>query len=168
MSHPYEATSLQNSIGSLVSAATRDLSALVRAEIELAKIELRADAKAAARGAALFAVAGVFGFFVLVMLLIAFAEGLVAAGLWRWVAYLVVALVLLILAGIVAAIALRSMKQVKAPERTIETTRDTIAWAKHPTQQPTQQQAQQQAQQPAGPTAGVRPVVTEGPPAVSR
>ncbi len=136
MSHSYEPTHSQASIGTLVSAATRDVSALVRSEIELAKIELKADAKAGARGAALFVIAAVFGFFVLVMLLIAFAEGLVAAGLWRWVAYLVVAFVLMILAGIAAAIALRSLKKVKAPERTIETTKDTIAWAKRPTQQP--------------------------------
>ncbi len=136
MSHTFEPPHTEPSIGTLVSAATRDVSALVRAEIELAKIELRADAKAAARGAVLLVIAAVFGFFLLIMLLIAFAEGLVAAGLWRWVAYLVVALVLLILAGIAAAIALRSIKKVKPPERTIETTKDTIAWAKRPTQQP--------------------------------
>lgn len=124
-------------MGSLVSAASRDLSALVRAEIELAKAELRTDVKAAARAGVMFGVAATFGFFLLIMLLIALAEGLVAAGLWRWLAYLVVALVLLLLAGIVGFLGLRSVKQVKPPQRTLETARDTISWAKHPTQQPT-------------------------------
>ncbi len=136
MSHASEPTYTEPSIGTLVSAASRDLSALVRAEIELAKIELQADAKAAARGAVLFVIAAVFGFFVLIMALFALAEGLIAAGLWRWVAFLVVAFILLVLAGIAAAVALRSIKKVKPPERTIETTKDTIAWAKRPTQQP--------------------------------
>lgn len=136
MSYSTGATPTEPSIGSLVSAASRDVSLLISKEIELAKAELRTDAKNAARAGVLFAVAAVFGVFLLVMLLIAFAEGLVAAGLWRWVAYLVVALVLAVLAGIVAMIGLRSVKRVKAPERTIETAKDTIAWAKHPTQQP--------------------------------
>jgi len=130
-------TTTEASVGTLVSAASRDLSALVRAEIELAKVELRTDVKAAARAGVMFGVAATFGLFLLVMLLIAFAEGLVAAGLWRWLAYLVVALVLLALAGALAFIGLRSVKKVTAPERTLETARDTIAWAKHPTQQPT-------------------------------
>jgi uncharacterized membrane protein YqjE len=124
------------SIGTLVSAATRDISTLVRGEIELAKSELKADAKAAARGGVLLAIAAVFGLFLLFMLLIAFAEGLVAAGMWRWLAYLVVAIVLMILAAIAAFVALRSLKKIKPPERTIETTKDTIEWVKKPTQQP--------------------------------
>jgi uncharacterized membrane protein YqjE len=136
MSTSSDETSSEPSLGTLVSAASRDLSTLIRAEIELAKAELRTDMKSAAKAAALLAVAGVFGFFVLIMLLFAFAEGLVALGLFRWAAFLVVAVVLLVLAGILALVARGAIKRVKPPTRTIETTKDTIAWAKHPTQPP--------------------------------
>jgi len=133
---PTDTTQTEASIGSLVSAASRDLSLLISKEIELAKAELRVDAKNAVRAGVMFAVAAVFGVFLLVMLLIALAEGLVAAGLWRWAAYLVVAGILGLLGGIVAMIGLRAVKRVGPPERTISTAKDTIAWAKHPTQQP--------------------------------
>lgn len=135
MTSSTDSTRTEPSIGSLVSAATRDLSLLISKEIELAKAELRADAKNAARAGVMFAVAAVFGAFLLVMLLIALGEGLVAAGLWRWAAYLVIAGVLAVLAGIVAVIGLRSVKSLGPPERTITTAKDTLAWAKHPTQQ---------------------------------
>ena len=124
------------SIGTLVSSASRDVSALIRAEVELAKAELRQELKTALRGAVMFIVAAVFGFFLLVMLLLAFAEGLIDLGLPRWAGYLIVAGVLLLLAGILAMIGLRAVKKVKPPERTIETAKETLAWAKHPTKQP--------------------------------
>ena len=64
------------SIGDLVSVAARDISQLVRYELDLAKLELKADAKrlgvgAAARLIALFAVC-----LVLMLLCFAFAFGL--------------------------------------------------------------------------------------------
>lgn len=124
------------SIGSLVSAASRDVSTLIRAEVELAKAEVVSETKTAAKGAAMFIVSAIFGFFLLVMLLLAFAEGLIALGLPRWAGYLIVAGVLLLTAGILALLGRSALKKLKAPERTIETTKDTIAWAKHPTKQP--------------------------------
>jgi len=123
------------SVAELLKALSTQTTTLVHQEIELAKAELRADAKNAARAGVMFAVAAVFGAFLLVMLLIALGEGLVAAGLWRWAAYLVIAGVLAVLAGIVAVIGLRSVKSLGPPERTITTAKDTLAWAKHPTQQ---------------------------------
>ncbi len=135
-SEPQTEPQTEPSIGTLVSAASRDVSSLIRAEVELAKTEVVKEVKTAAKGAAMFIVAAVFGFFLLVMLLLAFAEGLIALGLPRWAGYLVVAGVLLLTAAILAAIGLRAVKRVKAPERTIETAKDTIAWAKHPTKPP--------------------------------
>lgn len=133
---PYSPSASEPSIGTLVSAASRDVSSLIRAEVELAKTEVVKEVKTAAKGAVMFVVAAVFGFFLLVMLLLAFAEGLIELGLPRWAGYLVVAGVLLLLAGIVGLIGLRVVKRLKAPERTIETTKDTLAWVKHPTKQP--------------------------------
>lgn len=124
------------SIGTLVSAASRDVSALIRAEVELAKAEVVNEVKTAVKGAVMFVVAAVFGGYLLVMLLLAFAEGLIELGLPRWAGYLVVAGVLVLAAGLLAAIGLRAVKKLKAPERTIETAKDTLAWAKHPTKHP--------------------------------
>lgn len=124
------------SFGDLVSSASKDLSTLVHAELELAKLELKADARAAISGAVLFAIAAVFGLFILFVLLVAFGEGLVAAGIWRWAAYLIVAGVLVILASVAGLVGLRIVKKVKAPQRTIQTTKDTVAWAKKPTRVP--------------------------------
>ena len=50
------------SIGTLVSSITEDLSTLVRGEIALAKAEMAASAKSAARGAALLAGRARLGF----------------------------------------------------------------------------------------------------------
>jgi hypothetical protein len=54
-----------SSVGELLSDVTRDLSTLIRQEVELAKAELRQSAAKAAKGAGLFAGAGVSGHMVL-------------------------------------------------------------------------------------------------------
>ena len=118
----------ERTLGQLVADATHDISSIVHSEIALAKAEIGADAKKAGAGAAMFAVAGVFGFLVLILLLIAAAYGLVAAGLAPWLAFLIVALVLLIVGGILAFAAKGAVTKINGkPERTIKSTQDTIA-----------------------------------------
>jgi membrane protein implicated in regulation of membrane protease activity len=57
----------------------------------------------------------------------------VAIGLPRWSAYLIVWVLFLLVAAVLALLGRRSLKKVRKPERTIETMRDTAAWARHPT-----------------------------------
>ena len=117
--------SLDNqSLGALVATASRDISALVRGEIELAKAELRDDAKNAAKGAAMLGAAGFLGIFVLVLLSIAAAYGLVALGLAPGWAFLIVAGAYLLVAGIVALIGVRAFRHIRPPERTIRTAKE--------------------------------------------
>ncbi len=71
----------ERTLGQLVADASKDLSTIVRSEIALAKAELQRDVVAGALGAAMFLVAAVFAFLALILLLIAAAYGLVAAGL---------------------------------------------------------------------------------------
>jgi uncharacterized membrane protein YqjE len=123
-------TESEPSFGELVAAASRDLSSLIHTEIELAKTEIMTDVKAGAAGAGALMVAGAFGFFLFEMLLVGFAEGLVTVGFARWAAYLVVAGVLLVFAGIVGVVGLIAVRHIKAPRRTIETTKDTVAMVK--------------------------------------
>src|ERR1700745_2676686 len=82
------------SIGDLVSVAARDISQLVRFELDLAKLELKSDAKRIGFGAGFGVVALFAACLVLMLLCFAFAFGLNAIGApgGLWGAFLWVAL----------------------------------------------------------------------------
>ena len=120
----------ERTLGQLVAQASDDLSGIVRAEIALAKAELRGDMKNAALGGGLFGAAGYLGLLASITLVIAAAYGLVAAGLRPWLAFLIVAVVLLVLAGILALIGRSRMRKLGPPERTIRSAKGTIAAVK--------------------------------------
>ena len=94
----------ERTLGQLVVDATNDVSSIVRSEITLAKAEISADAKVAGKGAGMFGGAGVLGFLGLVLLLFAAVYGLVAAGLPVWLSFLIVAVVLFVVAGVLALV----------------------------------------------------------------
>src|SRR3954451_2951750 len=56
------------SVGELIGEVTKDLSALMRQELELAKVEVKAEAKKAGQGAGMFGAAGFAGYMVLMFL----------------------------------------------------------------------------------------------------
>lgn len=93
------------STGQLVSAIKDDITGLVRDEIDLVKAELREDAKAVGTGVALVAVAAVLVVLVVILLSVALAYGLTALGLAPGWAFLLVAGVYLILAGVLGLVA---------------------------------------------------------------
>jgi len=112
------------SIGDLVSAAARDISQLLRYEIDLAKLELKSDVKRAGIGAGLLAVAVFAACLLLMLLSFAFAYGLAAigapGGLWGaflWVALAVV--LLIVVAGLVAFVLVRRMSKMSKTRRTL-------------------------------------------------
>jgi Putative Actinobacterial Holin-X, holin superfamily III len=86
-----EPVGADQSLGDLVALAAKDVSQLIRYEIDLAKTELRGDMKRVGLAGALGGVAAFVGCLVLVLLCIAFAFGLVALGIWTWAAFLIVA-----------------------------------------------------------------------------
>ncbi|MCI2239553.1 phage holin family protein [Paenibacillus sp. TRM 82003] len=121
----------ERSIGQLVADATKDVSELVRYEVALAKAEITTDVKNGALGGALFAVAGVFGFVAFVFLGVTVAYALVEGAGWPvWLAFLVVAAAMLLVAGALAAVGFGRVKKVGPPERAIRSTKDTIAAVK--------------------------------------
>lgn len=122
----------EESLGALFATASRDLSALVHGEIELAKAEIRVDLKHGVAGGAMFGAAAVLAFLALILLLISAAYGLVAAGLDPAVAFLIVAAVLLLIGVTLVLVGKRSVAKVGPPERTIRTSRDTAAFLKSP------------------------------------
>ena len=107
------------SLGQLVASASRDLSALIRGEIALAKAELKESAVAAGKGAGMFGAAGFLAYVAFLMLSVAAAFGLVAAGLHPALGFLIVAVVYLLIAAIVGYVGMRSVRKARAPERTI-------------------------------------------------
>ena len=112
------------SIGTLVQSATADLSTLIRAEVELAKSEIGKSAKKAGIGAGAFGAAGVVLAFSAFFFFIALAEFLTWLGLERWISYLIVWFLLVIVAVIAALVGRRFIKKIEKPERTIETLHD--------------------------------------------
>ena len=107
----------KQSLGTLVSGVTEDLSNLVRGEIELVKVELRDTARTAGKGTGLLIGAGVMAFLGLIFLLLTAAWGLVQAGLPYWAAFGIVTLVLIIIAVILGLVGKNQLEKVKGPER---------------------------------------------------
>jgi uncharacterized membrane protein YqjE len=118
------------SVGKLVSDASTHLSTLIRGEIELAKLELRSTVKNAGTGIGLFAGAAVVLVFSLIFAFLTLAEGIAALGLDRWLAFLIVFVFQLLIVGLFVWIGIKKVKKVKAPRRTIKSTRDTVDYLK--------------------------------------
>jgi hypothetical protein len=108
------------SIGDLVSVAARDISQLVRYELDLAKLELKADAKRLGIGAGLLVVALFAVCLVLMLLCFAFAFGLDAVGApgGLWGAFLYVAATCVLVIVIAALIALRMVRKLGGMSKT--------------------------------------------------
>lgn len=113
------------SVRELISSATKDVSTLVSAQIELAKAELKESASEAAGGIAMLVAAGVMAFLAFIFLLITIAYVLVQLGLPIWAGFGIVTLVLLIVTGILALVGKKHLAKIKGPERTIEQANET-------------------------------------------
>jgi fatty acid desaturase len=123
-------TPRRRSAQGLLSAATGDVSHLVRQEIELAKAETKEELRTAARAGAMFGAAAVVGFLALLLALFAAAWGL-AEVMPAGVAFLIVALV----AGAVAFCAFTVGRERfkhfdPVPQQTAETIKEDVEWFK--------------------------------------
>ena len=127
------AAEAEPSMGQLVAQASEHLSTLVRSEIELAKLELRSTVVNARTGAIMFIGAAVILIFSLTFGFLALAEGIAALGLDRWLAFLIVFVLQLLAVGALAFLGIKKVKRIKAPEKTIATSKETVAYLrKHP------------------------------------
>lgn len=108
------------SLGELLGDVTRDLSTLMRQEVELAKAELKQSATKAGKGSGMLAGAGVAGHFVLVFLSLGLMFALGALMPLGWAA-LIVAVVWGITAAVLASIGRKELKQIKGLPQTGET-----------------------------------------------
>jgi hypothetical protein len=108
------------SLGELLGDVTRDLSTLMRQEVELAKAEAKQSATRAGKGAGMLAGAGIGGHFVLLFLSLALMWALGAIMPLGWSA-LIVAVIWAIIAAVLASIGRKELKQIKGMPQTGET-----------------------------------------------
>jgi hypothetical protein len=100
--------------GELIGQLTEQLSRLVRDEARLAQAEVTQKAKKLGVGAGLFGGAGLMAFFGLAVLISAAVLGL-AVVLPAWLAAVIVAVVLLAVAGVLALVGKKDVAQASPP-----------------------------------------------------
>jgi F0F1-type ATP synthase assembly protein I len=109
------------SVGQLIGEVTKDLSTLMRQELELAKAEMKVEAKKAGQGAGMFGAAGLAGYMTALFLSIALWWALAHLVGHSWSA-LIVALLWGAVAAVTAVMGKKKFQQVNSkPERTVDT-----------------------------------------------
>ena len=115
------------SVGTLVKEVTTHVSTLVRAEVELAKQEVAAEVKKGVQGSIFFVLAAVIALFSLFYFFFAVAEAFNL--IWpsqQWAGYAVTFGIMLVIAGIAGFLGYLKVRKIRAPERTIETARESV------------------------------------------
>jgi hypothetical protein len=122
-----------SSVGELLSTVTSDVQLLFRQELELAKAEVREEATKTGKAAGMFGGAGFAGYMVALLLTLAAMFGLANVMDLGWAA--------LIVTGVWAVIGLVLYRRGRArmrtvspkPEQTMQTLKEDMQWARHPT-----------------------------------
>lgn len=121
----------EQSLGMLVSLAVKDVTQLIRCELDLAKLELKADARRLGIAGTLLVIAAFVACLVLMLLSFSFAYGLVALGIWPWAAFLIVAGVYVLLAGLAVLIGALKFRGMSALRKTRRTVQDDLSMLRH-------------------------------------
>jgi hypothetical protein len=121
----------QESVGGLVSLAVKDITQLIRYELDLAKIELKTDVRRIGVGAALFALSAFVGCLILMLLCFALAYGLMALGIWGWAAFLITAGACVLIAALAVGVGILSVKKFAGLPKTRRTVSDDLAVLRH-------------------------------------
>ncbi|MFC4529758.1 phage holin family protein [Sphaerisporangium dianthi] len=108
----------EESLGALVAQASHHISTLVRSEIELAKAELKFDAKRVGTAVGLFGVAAFMLHLCLILASFAIAYGLVQLGMMPWLAFTIVTAFYLVMALLLAFVGYRRLKGLAGMKRT--------------------------------------------------
>jgi hypothetical protein len=123
----------EQSIGQLVANLSEDVQTLFRQEIELAKTEIREEAKGTAQAAGMFGAAGFAAYMVAVLGSLAAVFGLGSLLGLGWAALIVAGVWALIGLILFATGRMRLRKTSVKPERTIESVKEDAEWLRHPT-----------------------------------
>lgn len=122
----------QKSLGELFGDLSAQVSALVRQEVQLAKTEITGKIAGLAVGAVFLVVAALMGLGAFLVLLAA-AVAALSLVLPTWAAALIVAVVLLVIAGVAALLGIGKIKAATppVPQQTIETLKEDAQWLKN-------------------------------------
>jgi uncharacterized membrane protein YqjE len=121
-------------IGELLKELANETATLVRQELDLAKAEMREKAGKAGPGFGMWGAAGVTALLSLGSLT-AFLILALDGAMPNWLAALIVGLVYAAVAGVLYLRGKRHVEEAGSPvpEKTIETVKEDVQWAKHPT-----------------------------------
>ena len=126
----YQLAGAPEGLGALISGVIKDLQDLLRAEVQLAKTELREDATGIGKALA-FIAAGAFVGLVGLIFLIQAIVWILDEFLNDWLAATIVAVALLVIAAILALSGKNKLSATNLkPEQTIETLKEDQQWAK--------------------------------------
>jgi hypothetical protein len=120
---PSERQAAANSVGELLSEVSRDISTLMRQEVDLAKAELKESASRAGKGAGLFGGAGVAGILALVFVSVAlwWALGYLMGNAWS---ALIVAAIWGVVALILTLVGKREIESISGMPKTVDTLKE--------------------------------------------
>ena len=123
-------TTADRSLGSVMSDIVGDLQQIVRAEVRLAKVEVREEIGKARRGAMFLAAGGLFLILALGLLMLAAVYAL--ATIWpAWAAALAVAAGAGLIGGVLAMSGKGQISSVELPpQKTVESVKENLQWAK--------------------------------------
>jgi drug/metabolite transporter (DMT)-like permease len=119
----------ERSLGELLTELSRETSALVRKEVELATTEMSAKLKTAGTQAAVVAAGGALAHAGLLVLLAAIVIGLAELGLPTWLAAFLVAIAVMIGGYLLVNQGLSTMRRTSfTPVQTMETLKENVTW----------------------------------------
>jgi hypothetical protein len=120
----------ERSLPQLISEMTSEISELVRKELELAKVETKAEINNAARAGGLFGGAAFAASLALLLLSFALAWGL-AEAIAPGAAFLMVGVLYAAVAAVMFLVARDRAEEINpVPEQTVETLKEDVAWAR--------------------------------------
>ena len=126
----------EQSLGDLVALAAKDVSQLIRYELDLAKAELKNDAQRVGLAVVLVGMAAFVGCLMLVMLSWALGYGLITLGIWTWAAFLIVAGVWALVGVIAIGIAVLRVRHMSGLSKTRQTVTEGLEMLRTEVQQP--------------------------------
>ena len=118
-------------IGDLLGDLGRQVSTLVRKEIDLARVEVTSSAGRMSRGAATAGVGGALVYAGLLALLAAAIFGLIEAGVDAWLAALIVGGIVLAVGAVITSMGVKQVQSTDlAPKQTAETVKENVEFVR--------------------------------------
>jgi len=123
----------ERTMAELVGDVISDVQAIMRSEVQLARVETREEVGKAARASTMLVMAGVVALFAAAFALVAMFEGLCLA-MAPWLAAVVMFVVLGAIAGGMVGAGRAQWKAFHAgPQKTAETLKENVEWARNQT-----------------------------------